>query len=199
MIKAALTGGIATGKSYVLEQFRRRGVPCLDADALAHGVEAAGTEATRAIAARFGAGVLAEDGSVDRTKLGPIVFADKIARAELEAIVHPAVYRAISAGLRAFELIEHPPAAVVDVPLLYETGRASDFDAVIVTVCPPEMQLDRLARRGMSEAEARQRLDAQLPAAEKAARADYVIDTSGTLADTDAHVQRILERLITLV
>jgi dephospho-CoA kinase len=195
MLRVALTGGIATGKSYVLEQFRRRGVPCLDADALAHGVEAAGTEATQAIAARFGAGVLAEDGSVDRAKLGPIVFADKVARGDLEAIVHPAVYRAITVGLRAFELIENPRVAVVDVPLLYETGRASDFDAVIVTVCPPQMQLDRLAKRGMSEAEARQRLDAQLPAAEKAARANYVIDTAGTLQDTDAQVQRILEAL----
>jgi dephospho-CoA kinase len=195
MLRAALTGGIATGKSHVLEQFRRRGVPCLDADALAHGVEAAGTEATRAIAARFGPGVLGEDGSVDRAKLGPIVFADKTARQDLEAIVHPAVYRAITAGLRAFELIENPPVAVADVPLLYETGRASDFDVVIATVCPPEMQLDRLARRGMSEAEARRRLDAQLPAAEKAARANHAIDTSGTFEETDAQVQRILETL----
>ena len=199
MLRVALTGGIATGKSYALEQFRQRGVPCLDADALAHGVEAAGTEATQAIAARFGAAVLAEDGSVDRAKLGPIVFADNAARGDLEAIVHPAVYRAITVGLRAFELIENPRVAVVDVPLLYETGRASDFDAVIVTVCPLQMQLDRLVKRGMSGAEARQRLDAQLSAPEKAARANHVIDTSGTFADTDAQVQRILERLTTLV
>src|SRR5712675_662136 len=112
MLKIALTGGIATGKSHVLDRFRRRGIPCLDADALAHGVEAAGTEATRAIAARFGAAVLAEDGSVDRAKLGPIVFADNVARGDLEAIVHPAVYRAITVGLRAFELIENPRVAV---------------------------------------------------------------------------------------
>jgi dephospho-CoA kinase len=195
MLKIALTGGIATGKSHVLELFRRRGVPCLDADALAHGVEAAGTEATQAIVARFGSAVLAADGSVDRARLGPIVFADKTSRAELEAIVHPAVYRAITVGLRAFELIDNPRLAVVDVPLLYETGRAADFDAVIATVCPPAMQIDRLASRGMSEAEARQRLDAQLPAAEKAARANYAIDTSGTFEETEAQVQAILERL----
>ena len=152
MLRVALTGGIATGKSHVLERFRRRGVPCLDADALAHGVEAAGTEATQAIAARFGAEVLARDGSVDRAKLGPIVFADSMARADLEAIVHPAVYRAIAAGLCAFELIENPRVAVVDIPLLHESGRASDFDAVIATVCPPDMQIDRLVKRGMSEA-----------------------------------------------
>ena len=195
MLKVALTGGIATGKSHVLERFRRRGVPCLDADALAHGVEAAGTEATQAIAARFGDGVLAKDGSVDRAKLGPIVFADSVARRDLEAIVHPAVYRAITAGLRAFELTGNPRLAVVDVPLLFETGRASDFDAVIATVCPPEMQLDRLIARGMSDADARQRLAAQLPAAEKAARANHVIDTSGTFEETDAQVDRLLRIL----
>src|SRR6476646_4819075 len=112
MQKIGLTGGIATGKSYVLDRFRRHGVPCLDADELAHGVTAAGTEATAAIAARFGAQILAADGSVDRRKLGPIVFADASARRELDAIVHPAVYRAITAGLRAFELMADGPFAV---------------------------------------------------------------------------------------
>src|SRR5687767_15069107 len=130
MLRVALTGGIATGKSHVLDRFRRHGIPCLDADALAHGVEAPGTEATQAIAARFGADVLAADGSVDRRKLGRIVFADGQARRELEAIVHPAVYRAVAAGLRGFELIGGSPFAVVDVPLLYETGHQSDFDRV---------------------------------------------------------------------
>src|SRR5476651_2373806 len=132
MKKIALTGGIATGKSYVLEQFRRRGVPCLDADELAHGVTAAGTEATAAIAARFGHDILASDGAVDRTKLGPIVFADASARRELEAIVHPAVHRAIAMGLRAFELLGDGPFAIVDIPLLYETGAEKNFERVIV-------------------------------------------------------------------
>jgi dephospho-CoA kinase len=195
MLKIALTGGIATGKSHVLEQFRRRGVPCLDADMLAHGVEAAGTEATQAIAASFGAGVLAADGSVDRSKLGPIVFADATARKELEAIVHPAVYRAIAAGLRAFELTENPRLAIVDIPLLFETGRAMDFDAVIATVCRPDIQLARLVARGMSEEDARRRLSAQLPADEKARRANHVIDTSGSYEDTDAQVERVLGQL----
>src|SRR5439155_22914527 len=141
MLKVALTGGVATGKSYVLEQFRRRGIPCLDADSLAHGVQAPGTEATAAIAARFGAGVLAADGSVDRAKLGPVVFADPAARRDLEAIVHPAVYRAIAAGVRAFELTGQYPFAVVDVPLLYETGAEKEFDRVVVTACPLELQI----------------------------------------------------------
>ena len=100
MLRVALTGGIATGKSHVLEQCRRHGLACLDADELAHGVTAAETEATAAIAARFGADMLAPDGSVDRSKLGPVVFADPSARRDLDAIVHPAVYRAIGAALR---------------------------------------------------------------------------------------------------
>ena len=195
MLKVALTGGIATGKSYVLDRFRRRGIPCLDADALAHGVEAPGTEATQAIAARFGADVLAADGSVDRRKLAPIVFADGQARRELEAIVHPAVYRAIAAGLRGFELIGGSPLAIVDVPLLYETGHQSDFDRVIVTACPADTQIRRLIERGLTESEARQRLAAQAPTDEKAARADFVIHTDGRFEDTDRQVDEILAAL----
>ena len=195
MIRIALTGGIATGKSYVLDQFRRRGVPCLDADELAHGVTSAGTEATQAIAARFGGEVLAADGAVDRKKMGPIVFADAAARHDLEAIVHPAVYRAVAAGLRAFELVGGAPLALVDVPLLYETGHAPDFDRVIATVCPPDLQIARLVERGMSELEVHQRMAAQMSAAEKASRADFVIRTDGSFAETDRQVEQVFEKL----
>ncbi len=195
MIKVALTGGIATGKSHVLDLLRARGVPCLDADSLAHGVMAPGTEATSAIAERFGVDILAADGSVDRSKLGPIVFADQAARRDLEAIVHPAVFRAIAAGLRAFELISQPRLAIVDVPLLFETGGAEKFDKVIVTICPPETQVARLIQRGMTEADARARLAAQWPTEEKAAKADYVVRTDGSFADTERQAVEILRRL----
>jgi dephospho-CoA kinase len=191
MLKVALTGGIATGKTYVLDRFRRLGVPCLDADELVHGVEAAGTEATAAIAARFGAGVLAADGSVNRAKLGPIVFADPTARRELEAIVHPAVFRAIAAGVRAIELTGTHAFAVVDVPLLFETGANERFDRVIVTACPPDLQIARLKERGLSEAAVRQRLAAQWPTDEKVARADFVVMTDGTYAETDRQVDEV--------
>src|SRR5205085_332240 len=113
VLKIALTGGIATGKSHVLQRLRERGVPCLDADELAHGVTGAGTEATALIAARFGADVLDATGAVDRRKLAPIVFADAEARRDLERFVHPAVYRAIAAGVRAFELTEGARLVVV--------------------------------------------------------------------------------------
>jgi dephospho-CoA kinase len=139
--------------------------------------------------------VIAADGSVDRRKLGSIVFADESARRDLEAIVHPAVYRAIAAGLRAFERTEKPELAVVDVPLLFESGHASNFDKVIATVCPIEMQMARLLERGVSELEARQRLAAQLPSAEKAARADFVVRTDGSFADTDRQVDEVLRVL----
>jgi dephospho-CoA kinase len=194
MLRVALTGGIATGKSYVLGRLRARGVPCVDSDALVHGIEAPGTEATAAIAERFGAEMLAADGSVNRAKLGPIVFADPAARRDLEAIVHPAVYRAIQAALRGFELVGYP-LAVVDVPLLYESGGEKSFDKVIVTACSQETQLARLVERGLSEETARQRLAAQWPTETKTARADFVITTDGTFDATDSQVGAIVQVL----
>jgi dephospho-CoA kinase len=178
MLRVALTGGAATGKSYVLDQFRRAGVPVIVADDLAHGVTAAGTEATAAIAARFGADVIGADGAVNRQVLGPIVFADAVARRELEAIIHPAVYRAIEAFMRAFEK-SGDALAVVEIPLLYESGHAKDFDRVIVTTCAGDTQLARLVARGLPEVRARQVIAAQTPTAEKAAQADLVINTDG--------------------
>ena len=194
MLKVALTGGAATGKSYVLDQFRRAGVPTLVADDLAHGVTAAGTEATAAIASRFGGDVIGADGAVDRAALGAIVFADDAARRDLEAIVHPAVYRSIQVGMRAFEKAGDA-LAVIEIPLLYESGHARDFDRVIVTACSEDIQLRRLASRGLTEARARQILAAQMPTVEKAARADYVIRTDGDKSGTDAQVRDILSRL----
>ena len=197
MLKVGLTGGIATGKSYVAAKLRARGIPVLDADALAHGVMAPGTEATMAIAARFGAEVLSPDGSVNRAKLGPIVFADAAARRELEAIVHPAVHRATEAGMRAFELTGEYPMAVVDVPLLFETGGEKKFDRVIVTTCPVALQMRRMLDRGLTEDAARQRIAAQLPADQKTSRADFVIDTSGSFIETDRQIDAVLASLTT--
>jgi dephospho-CoA kinase len=195
MLKVALTGGIATGKSYILARFRHHGIPTLDADAMVHGIESAGTEATSAIAARFG-DVLSPDGSVDRARLGPIVFADSAARRDLEAIIHPAVYRAIEAGLRAFALTGADPFCVVDVPLLFETGGNDRFDRVIVAACARGTQIARLLARGITEEAAAQRLDAQWPTDSKAARADYVIRTDGTFDNTNQQVDMVLSKLV---
>jgi dephospho-CoA kinase len=194
VLRVALTGGVATGKSHVLERLRQRGVPCLDADELAHGAMIAGTEVTAAIADRFGTAVLDSSGGVDRRILGDMVFADPAARRDLEAIVHPAVYRAISAGLRAFERLG-ATLGVADIPLLFETGHEADFDRVIATVCSPEAQRARLVARGLTSQAIDLRLGAQMTAADKAARAHYVIDTDGTFEATDAQIDAVMRSL----
>jgi len=195
MLKVVLTGGIATGKSYVRRQFERLGAACLDSDLIAHGVMAAGTEATEAIAGRFGTGVLARDGSVNRSALGPLVFADPSARRDLEAIVHPAIYRAIHAAIRGLGLSERPDVVIVEIPLIYETGRAGEFDRVIATLCSEARQIERLVERGLTDAQARQRIAAQWPAADKAKRADFVITTDGSFEETAAQVEAVWKAL----
>ena len=194
MIRVALTGGIATGKSYVLDQFRKCGVACVDADAFAHEATSSGTDATAAIAARFGRNILAPDGSVDRARLGPIVFADAAARRDLEAIVHPAVYRALSSAIDRVAA-GGAPLVVADIPLLFETGAQRDFDRIVVTSCAPALQIARLVERGLSPAAASQRLAAQWPNEEKASLADFVIRTDGTFAETDRQVDQVLHAL----
>ena len=193
--RIALTGGIATGKSHCLKLFAAAGVPVADADQLAHAAIAAGTPGHAAVVSRFGAAVLDPAGSVDRRVLAGIIFHDAKARRDLEAIIHPRVYRAVSEWFA--QLADRgEPLGIADIPLLYETGRDIDYDAVIVTTCPPAMQIDRLvARNKLSREEAMQRLAAQLPIEEKAERADYVIDTSGSFEETEAQVAKILAEL----
>lgn len=198
MLKVALTGGIATGKSHVVVELQRLGVPCVDADQLAHGVMTPGGEATAAIAERFGPGVIGADGAVDRQALGAMVFADRAARRDLEAIVHPAVYRAVAVAMRAFERLGGAAFAVADIPLLFETGRQGEFDRVIATVCTEAQQRQRLAERGLSDVEIEQRLEAQWAAADKATRAHFVIDTGGSFDDTAAQVRDVVQRLYVL-
>ena len=194
MLKIALTGGIATGKSYVLARMSDRGVPTIDADDIVHAALGPGTPTTAALAAQFGREFLKPDGSIDRTRLGAKVFKEPNTRHQVEAIVHPVVYHAI----RTWSETLKDPMAVACIPLLYETGHEKDFDVVVVTVCPPEVQLQRLMQRdGISEAQARQRIATQMPANEKAARGDFVIDTSGAKAQTDCQVDDLLRTLRT--
>ena len=192
--RIALTGGIATGKSYVRSRFENLGVPTIDSDLLAREAVAPGTTGLAAVAERFGRGVLTPDGSLDRHKLAQIVFADQESRKALEAIIHPYVRRRTDEWFARLDADRHP-YAIADIPLLYEVNRDRDFDAVIVAACAPETQLRRLMDRGVSEAEARQRLAAQLPLDDKIARADYVIRTDGSFEETDRQVQALHERL----
>lgn len=190
-----MTGGIATGKSYVRERFAVLGVPTIDADVLARDAVAPGSAALAAVVRRFGAGVLDADGTLDRQKLAKIVFADPEARRALEAIIHPEVRRATEAWFSSLDASRHP-FAIADIPLLYEVGRDRDFDVAVVVACAPETQVRRVMERdGVSEAEARQRLAAQMPIDEKERRADYVIRTDGTFEETDRQVIEVFERL----
>lgn len=193
-LRVALTGGIATGKTHVLGRLDALGVPTIDADILARDAVAPGTPGLDAVVAAFGPGILDATGSLDRKRLGAIVFADPSKRQALEAIVHPEVRRAMD---RWFARLDPAtPFAVADIPLLYETGRDRDFQKVIVTACAPEVQVRRVMERdGLSEAEARQRIAAQWPIAEKERRADYVIRTDGTFAETDRQVREVYETL----
>ena len=189
MRKVALTGGIATGKTYVLRRLHDRGVPTIDADDLVHDALKPGTATTHAIAAQFGGAFLAPDGSIQRTLLGAKVFADAQARQRLEAIIHPVVYEGIR---RWFDLLDRP-VGVASIPLLYETRHEGDFDFVVATLCPPEEQLRRIVERDrISEEQARHRVAAQMPAEEKARRADFVIQTGGTTLATDRQVDELL-------
>ena len=192
--RMALTGGIATGKSYVRARLDKLGVPTIDADTLAREAVGPGTPGFRAVVERFGSMMIATDGSLNRRALGTLVFADPEARRDLEAIVHPVVRAAMDQWFGSLDAMRHP-IAVADIPLLFETGRQAEFDGVIVTVSSPTTQLRRLiARDGMSETEARQRIAAQLPAEAKLPDATYVIDTDGTLAETDAQVESMVRR-----
>src|SRR3954464_11026328 len=168
--RIALTGGIATGKSHVRAAFEALGVPTIDADVLARQAVAPGTPGLAAVVRRFGADVLNVTGALDRRALASIVFADAAARRDLEAIIHPAVQRAIDEWFTTIDRGAHP-FALADIPLLYETGRQGAFDAVIVVACEPETQVRRLmARDAVSESQARQRLAAQLPIEDKIRR-----------------------------
>ncbi len=195
MLRAALTGGIATGKSYCLGRFEAFGIPGVDADRLARLAVAPGSPGLEAVVERFGPSVVRADGTLDRATLAGIIFADRAARADLEAIVHPDVYRRIREWFARL-----PPAtqvAMADIPLLFETGHQHDFDSVIVAACAPDEQVSRLVgRNGLSEEAARARIDAQWPIDEKVRRADHVIRTDGTFAETDMQVWSVHETLL---
>ena len=186
-----LTGGIATGKSYVLARFAGHGVPTIDADALAHAAMAPEGDAWPALRVELGEEMFEHDGTIDRRRLGERVFADDQTRATLNAIVHPHVRLAIT---RWFDALEDQPDhrfGLVAIPLFFETPRSEAYDRVITTACQHQVQRDRVVARGFSLEEAERRIAAQLPTAEKTRRADHVIWTDGAYADTDTRADAI--------
>ena len=198
-VRIGLTGGIGSGKSMVAQRLRDLGAAVVDADAIAREATAPGAPAYAAIVGAFGQSVLCCDGSLDRKALAARVFADEAARRQLNALTHPHIrQRMAEEGAR---LAATPGVGVVvfDIPLLLETTDGSDLglEGVVVVTAADAVRIARLtARDGLTPRDARQRLDAQMPLAQKVARADWVIDNNGSAEQTREQVLKLWEALL---
>jgi dephospho-CoA kinase len=190
--RIGLTGNIATGKSAVGRMLAELGAEVIDADRIVHTVLAPDGAAYPAVIAVFGTSILTADGTIDRSKLGDIVFTDADALARLEQLTHPPVIAIIEERIAA----STAPVVVVEAIKLLESGVADDYEAIWVTTCPEAAQLARLMKsRRLTREEALRRIHAQPPQVEKITRADVVIDTSGTLDKTRAQVRAAWENV----
>jgi dephospho-CoA kinase len=193
-MRVALTGGIASGKSTVAGILTELGVVVIDSDLLAREVVEPGTAGLSAVADEFGPEVLTDDGRLDRTALGAVVFADEAARRRLEAILHPLI-RARSAEIEAAA-----PAGVLvvhDIPLLVESGQADRFDAVLVVDVPVPTQVDRMVReRGWTREQAEARVAAQADRETRLLAATHVIENTGTVDDLRERVTEVVDELV---
>lgn len=195
MLHVGLTGNVAAGKSTVAALFARWGATLIDADAIVRDLQRPGTPVFDAIVARFGPGIVARSGVLDRAALRRLVLADPAARAALNAIVHPAV-AARRADLLAKAQADGVRLVVDDIPLLFEVMDPSAFDAVVLVDAPADVRRRRLeALRGLSAAEAEQFLEMQMPSAEKRARSTYVIDNDGDLEHLEARARDVFDAL----
>ena len=196
MLKVGLTGSIAVGKSFVLGALAELGCHVLDADATAREVVAPGTPGLKAVIDAFGDDILSADGTLDRTKLGAIVFADEARRLQLNSILHPFIIAAQDKQMRDWET-EYPQGiAVVDAALMIESGGYRRFDKLVVVHCRPEVQLQRLmSRDAISRVEAEQRIGAQMAQEDKRRYGDFLIDTSEGFEDTRQRTEKVFQKL----
>jgi dephospho-CoA kinase len=193
MLLVGLTGGIGSGKSTVARMLADRGAVVLDADAFARDAVRPGTEALRAVVRRFGDDTLREDGELDRAKLAGIVFADRGALDDLEAIIHPEVRRMLADALQAELDTDH--VVVLANPLLIEMGAHRDCDVVVVVSTAPDTQVARSVARGMDESDVRARIASQLSLDERARHADVLIDNEGSVDELEAEVDVLWRQL----
>lgn len=193
MLLVGLTGGIGSGKSTVGRMLAHRGASVLDADAFARDAIALGTPGFDRVVDLFGPEVIGPDGDLDRGRIASEVFADAERRRALEAIVHPEVRRLVAEGVSAHAGTSD--VVVLNSPLLIETGSDRDCEVVVVVSARPETQIARSVARGMDEGDARARLAAQLPLADKVERADVVLDNEGTLDALEEQVARLWDDL----
>lgn len=188
-----LTGGIATGKSTVSRYFAENGIPVVDADIIARKVVMPGSQGLADIVARFGEAVLLADGSLDRQRLGALIFSQEEERHKLNAVLQKYIRQQIKNETQDFINQGHA-LIVLDIPLLYEAGYERECDAVMVVYTTSDVQLARLmARNHLSEQEAHDRITSQMSLEEKKSRADIVIDNNGTLSETYQQVEKWLE------
>ena len=196
VLTVALTGGIATGKSVVASVLRRRGFYVDSADLLARGLMSPGRKAWREITRRFGTSILNPDRTIDRPKLAAVIFGDEAERRFVNSVVHPLVLAEKRKTVRRLEKSGRAAIYVSEAALTLEAGFAAFYDRIVVTDCPRRLQVRRLMERsGLSLAEARKRVRAQLPRAARLRQADYVIDTSGTLERTIEQSEEVADRL----
>jgi dephospho-CoA kinase len=196
MLKVGLTGSIAVGKSYVVSVLQELGCIVFDADKVAHSVMEPGCPAYHDIIKEFGTDVLAGDSSIDRTKLGAIVFSDAERRRRLNEIVHPRVMAEQDRLMREAEAKNPDGIAIIDAALMIESGGYKRFDKLIVVFCDRETQIERLMKRnGITREDAERRIAAQMSSDEKRSYADYEIDTSGTFEDTRSRVIEVYGEL----
>jgi dephospho-CoA kinase len=195
MQRLGLTGGIASGKTAVAGMLREMGFGVLDADSLAHKLIEPGQPAYDEVAREFGRSIIDSDKTVNRAKLAAIVFADPAKLARLNAILHPRVESVIHQRFAEWSQNGTRDAAFVEAALLVEAGYHKDLDGLVITWCRPEQQLERLRARGFSEEDARSRIAAQLPAADKLRYATEKIDCSGSLEETRKQVEALAARL----
>jgi dephospho-CoA kinase len=199
MLNVGLTGGIACGKSTVAGMFVERGAYLIDFDKLAHQVQEKGKPAWQKIVDGFGKGILADDGTIDRVKLGKVVFADQNKLAELNKIVHPFVYGEWSARLQKIKRKDAHAIVLADLPLLFEGNKQHLFDVTLLVLIDPEEQIVRLIKRNkISRDEAEKRLKSQMPIHEKKALADMVIDNRGSILETEKIVEETWHQLLKL-
>ena len=195
MLRLGLTGGIASGKTAVATMLREMGFAVLDADSLAHKLIEPGQPAYDEVVREFGASILDAGKRVERGKLASIVFADPAKLARLNAIVHPRVETAVHEQFAEWSRNGARDAAFVEAALLVEAGYQKNLDGLVVTWCRPEQQVERLRARGFSDEDARRRIAAQLPVAEKLRYATEKIDCSGSLEATRAQVAAFAAKL----
>jgi dephospho-CoA kinase len=196
MKKVGLTGSIAVGKSFVCSVFRELGCAVLDADQVARDVVEPGTKGLDLVVDRFGSSIVFPDGSLDRAKLGSIVFADEEKRLALNSIIHPLVFEAQERWIKEREAEDPDGIAIIDAALMIESGGYRRFDKLIVVWCEPELQLQRLmARDNLSLADAQKRIAAQMSQDEKKSYADFLIDTSKDRDNTRRQVADVFEQL----